>query len=228
MAQDDKMLVPVEPTREMWAAGANAVIGYKQRHHDKVVADVWSAMLSAAPAQPATVEGAEWLTDEDHAVIKRCVERQPKLYMRGQHEGYYVHSDIADLIDMIGRAQPAALDEGAAGEPGAWRYRFLGNSETDAAAWAEGHWAVTIHPRSSCALYEVQPLYAHPSPTSAADADRGMKAFNFINDLYRIKAEFPAISLRGALKKAEALAALKSTAAKEGDAPQGDAASDAG
>lgn len=58
MAQDEKMLVPMEPTREMWAAGANAVIGYKQRHHDKVVADVWSAMLSAAPAQPAAVEAS--------------------------------------------------------------------------------------------------------------------------------------------------------------------------
>lgn len=58
MAQDEMMVVPVEPTREMWAAGGNAVIGYKQRHHDKVVADIWSAMLSAAPAQPAAVEGA--------------------------------------------------------------------------------------------------------------------------------------------------------------------------
>lgn len=48
------------------------------------------------------------------------------------------------------------------------------------------------------------------------DEDRGMKAFNFINDLYRIKAEFPAIRLHGALKKAEALAALKATAAQEG------------
>lgn len=63
-----------------------------------------------------------------------------------------------------------AQDEGAAGEPVAWRYRFLGNSETDAAAWAEGHWAVTIHPRSSCTLYEVKPLYTHPSPPAAAEA----------------------------------------------------------
>lgn len=43
--------VPVEPTREMWAAGANAVVGYKQRHHDKVVEDVWLAMLTAAPVR---------------------------------------------------------------------------------------------------------------------------------------------------------------------------------
>lgn len=53
------------------------------------------------------------LTDEDHAVIKRCVARQPVLYMRGQHEGYYAHSDVADLIDMIGRlSAPVPTGEG--------------------------------------------------------------------------------------------------------------------
>lgn len=49
---DGKQMVPVEPTREMWAAGANAIVGYKQRHHDKVVADVWSAMLKAVLSPP--------------------------------------------------------------------------------------------------------------------------------------------------------------------------------
>ncbi|MGI4811921.1 MAG: hypothetical protein ACRYGG_01060 [Janthinobacterium lividum] len=43
-------IVPREPTREMWAAGGDAVVGYKQRHHDKVVEGVWSAMLSTSPA----------------------------------------------------------------------------------------------------------------------------------------------------------------------------------
>jgi hypothetical protein len=48
-AEDGFVRVPREPTREMWAAGGNVIVGYKQRHHDKVVADVWSAMLAAAP-----------------------------------------------------------------------------------------------------------------------------------------------------------------------------------
>ena len=43
------VLVPREPTREMWAAGGTAVVGYKQRYHDKVVEDMWSAMIAASP-----------------------------------------------------------------------------------------------------------------------------------------------------------------------------------
>lgn len=43
------VMVPKEPVREMWAAGGNAVVGYKERHHDKVVDAVWSGMLAASP-----------------------------------------------------------------------------------------------------------------------------------------------------------------------------------
>ncbi|MGI4744933.1 MAG: hypothetical protein ACRYGI_11560 [Janthinobacterium lividum] len=46
------VLVPIDPIREMWAAGGNAVVGYKQRHHDKVVAQVWADMLAARPSLP--------------------------------------------------------------------------------------------------------------------------------------------------------------------------------
>lgn len=48
--------VPKEPTMAMWAAGGDAVVGYKNRHHDAVVEQVWQAMLAAAPAPPE--EGA--------------------------------------------------------------------------------------------------------------------------------------------------------------------------
>jgi hypothetical protein len=41
--------VPNQPTREMWAAMGDALFGYKQRHHDKVAADVWNAALAASP-----------------------------------------------------------------------------------------------------------------------------------------------------------------------------------
>jgi hypothetical protein len=37
-----------EPTREMWAAGADACVTKVNVHHDKVVGDVWAAMLGAA------------------------------------------------------------------------------------------------------------------------------------------------------------------------------------
>lgn len=40
-----------EPTRLMWAVGGDAVVGYKQRNHDKVVEGVWNGMLDAAAAE---------------------------------------------------------------------------------------------------------------------------------------------------------------------------------
>ena len=74
------------------------------------------------------------LMPDDHAVIKRCVERQPKLYVRGQHEGYYVHSDIADLIDIIGRLAAAPAVQPAAGREALSkiiRQRLLGVAPDD-------------------------------------------------------------------------------------------------
>ena len=55
------------------------------------------------------------LSENEHAVIRRCVDRQPKLFMRGQHEGYYVHSDVSDLIGVIARLT-TALSEASARE----------------------------------------------------------------------------------------------------------------
>ncbi len=41
-----------EPERKMWAAMSNTVYGYKNRHHDKVVGDVWYAGIGAALEAP--------------------------------------------------------------------------------------------------------------------------------------------------------------------------------
>jgi hypothetical protein len=40
--------MPIEPTREMWAAGANAAISKAGFHHDIVVDAVYRAMVGAA------------------------------------------------------------------------------------------------------------------------------------------------------------------------------------
>ena len=45
----DAVIVPREPTREMWAAMADSLYRYKNRHHDKVVADLLNAMFASAP-----------------------------------------------------------------------------------------------------------------------------------------------------------------------------------
>lgn len=47
------VVVPAEPTREMWAAMGDALVGYKQRHHDAVAAELYSALLTAAQGKEA-------------------------------------------------------------------------------------------------------------------------------------------------------------------------------
>lgn len=42
-------LVPVKPTREMWAAAGNAVVALNSQHHDAISEAVYKAMLAAAP-----------------------------------------------------------------------------------------------------------------------------------------------------------------------------------
>jgi SOS-response transcriptional repressor LexA len=51
---DGWVLVPVEPTREMWAHAASRFVNRAARdlHHDKVCGLVWEAMLSKAPPPP--------------------------------------------------------------------------------------------------------------------------------------------------------------------------------
>ena len=44
--------MPEEPTREMWAAMGDVLVGYKNRHHDKVAADIYAAIRANLPAPP--------------------------------------------------------------------------------------------------------------------------------------------------------------------------------
>ena len=46
----ETVTVPIEPTREMWAAMANAVVGKTSVHHDVVVEAVYRAMVASAPS----------------------------------------------------------------------------------------------------------------------------------------------------------------------------------
>lgn len=165
MAQDEKMLDLVKAAERALStlhsvAAERRRIGPIATHAQSRAWELSTALkaLSAAPAQPAAVEGAA-LSASDRACYEYPGEDQAALRAAFVAGACFVADNPPSTT---------ALDEGAAGEPVAWRYRFLGNSETDAAAWAEGHWAVTIHPRSSCTLYEVKPLYTHPSPTPAA------------------------------------------------------------
>lgn len=50
------VVVPVEPIREQWAAMADTLYRYKNRHHDKVVGDVFNALLSARPDPTAIAD----------------------------------------------------------------------------------------------------------------------------------------------------------------------------
>lgn len=49
MTRGEVVAMPSEPTREMWVAGADAVVNRGRMHHDKVVEKMWNAMLAASP-----------------------------------------------------------------------------------------------------------------------------------------------------------------------------------
>ena len=55
-ARKEWKLVPREPTQEMWAVMGNALVGYKQRHHDKVAEELWQAAYDAAPTTDTAQE----------------------------------------------------------------------------------------------------------------------------------------------------------------------------
>lgn len=72
---------------------------------------------------------------------------------------------IVGVTEMI-----AAPSEGG-DEPVAWRYRSIA---------PESHWLLTDHPMANLTdrpnVFEVQPLYAHPSPGPAVDREAGVVA----------------------------------------------------
>lgn len=46
--------VPVNPTREMWAAMGDAAVNLGHVHHDKLTEAAWRAGVAAAPSPPTT------------------------------------------------------------------------------------------------------------------------------------------------------------------------------
>ena len=74
----DLVVVPREPIREMWAAMADTLYMYKNRHHDKVVSDLLDAMLSTSPYPTAWddvrkyVGGLERERDEATETLRYC------------------------------------------------------------------------------------------------------------------------------------------------------------
>ena len=141
------------------------------------------------------------------------------------------HTDLMvtpESIDAYMRVNPMeAQDEGAAGEASAYRVRMISD---DPAEW------VLMHPEKALDFlsrkgWESQPLYSHPSPPPAADADR-VRELETVADLADELINRGGLVNRGVdrglvvVEKADrsdphyrlclALEALKSTAAKEG------------
>lgn len=68
-------------------------------------------------------------------------------------------------------ARAEAQDEGAAGKPVAWRWRFVVRDGPLSWNFSEEPVEEHLGPHPNFQRREVQPLYAHPSPTPAACSD---------------------------------------------------------
>ena len=125
-----------------------------------------------------------------------------------------IHGALSEL-SLTTPARAEAQDEGAAGEASAYRVRMVSD---DPAEW------VLMHPEKALDFlsrkgWESQPLYAHPSPTPAADADRVRIAVEALEKIRLQSEDNLGVRMETITSIADqALAALKSTAAKEGGA----------
>lgn len=187
--------------------------------------------LRLAPTAPVEASGSEpsWKTAllelKDKLWIARCDSRDEGF--RAAAERAIKMADDADW-SPLNPARAEAQDEGAAGEASAYRVRMISD---DPAEW------VLMHPEKALDFlsrkgWEIQPLYAHPSPTPAADADRVRIAVEALEP-FRLAAnnmdgdepdslfiydspESTMISYGDLRRAASVHDALKSTAAKEG------------
>lgn len=130
---------------------------------------------------------------------------------------------IAELLQQAKVTTPAraeAQDEGAAGKPVAWLVQ--GEGKRDRLVNARQYNPTKLDywiSAEAMAEHTITPLYAHPSPTPAADADRVRIAVEAFNAKINAPLTGPTHGAwdRGRIAGLkEALAALKSTAAKEG------------
>ena len=140
-------LVPIEPTREMWAAAGDAVVALNSQHHDAISEAVYKAMLASAPA----VEQAPvaWVSPN---ALSRLSPDSPvncalvhKIRINESFPLYLHPQPTPEVTKLV--------------EPTAWLVRektFCGDVTTnkDAAEFCE-----QLSPNSTT------PLYTHPQPT---------------------------------------------------------------
>ena len=140
------VLFPREPSREMWAAMGNALVGYKQRHHDKVAEVLWNSLLALRPSGPQAAEGEEearLLKEADHVFDQDNWESTcPDLGTLIETAGW--DRDYDGSIHRLGRLKaipdayvvnlPESFDD--EGEPEDWDVRMFSNVEAAKAAWA--------------------------------------------------------------------------------------------
>lgn len=76
----DTVTVPREPTDEMWAAGERAFSRDPDTHHETVLANIWDAMLAAAPkAEPALCVSCEGKPSPENDPCHSCGASSPKV-----------------------------------------------------------------------------------------------------------------------------------------------------
>lgn len=162
---------------------------------------------------------ARYLSPEDFEDRRRS--------SRNQHAAKKARSHYRKLARRALRFKPIAAalsaapaqDEGAAGEPVAWRKRPSGQHPLFRGDFTGVEWRVSVAKPdlgegSQPEWFDIQPLYAHPSPAPAADADRVRIAVELINAEINAPLTGPTHGAwdRGRIAGLkEALAALKSS-----------------
>ncbi len=187
----DTVTVPREATDEMWAAGERAFSRDPDTHHETVLANIWDAMLAAAPkaepvSDPYKLEPLLWSM---HVLGPDDVYPAPDLETAFKW-CEYVNTQLAPRTpDVLCAAIPAlwdgtpeqhakSLPDAIKGwtvpahpeapkveqEPVAWRAVWRdGSSYGEPRNWPPIEGADTYHGLMG---RTIQPLYPHPAPAS--------------------------------------------------------------
>lgn len=112
-AHEAFVVVPVEPVREQWAAMADTLYGYKNRHHDKVAGDVFNAMLAARPDPTALADVVRYV-EELEVQAAFTISDASRLLRKEDVQGVCPHPDDCFYESDRARCGPCAVKASAA------------------------------------------------------------------------------------------------------------------
>lgn len=105
----EEVVVPLEPTDAMWAAGERAFDRDPDIHHETVIANIWSAMLAARPAAPTQSAAQTGEVERLRDALENTAARWLALDTDETEEAVrgYARKSVREIKDALSRPEPS-------------------------------------------------------------------------------------------------------------------------